>query len=224
MDSNLPRLQLELYKEIKKVMGNCILYATCLYTNKWNDKVIKFNMIVEVVTLVLVMMLNWICVSLQNGASRSLRAALWRFAELAHLIRPQKCRYTYRWKMIFYFIHMTVLSYFSALLASQSSMVRGVDITIIQYLHTNALFSTLCCRPYLVNLLPCLTRITKRQEESVQETLAAAMPKIMAALGHFANDSEIKVSIQGFLEFVSNVCFMFFCLDSRSLFACIFSA
>uniref|UniRef100_A0A668AAN5 Huntingtin n=1 Tax=Myripristis murdjan TaxID=586833 RepID=A0A668AAN5_9TELE len=95
MDSNLPRLQLELYKEIKK-----------------------------------------------NGASRSLRAALWRFAELAHLIRPQKCR------------------------------------------------------PYLVNLLPCLTRITKRQEETVQETLAAAMPKIMAALGHFANDGEIKVLLK----------------------------
>uniref|UniRef100_A0A3P9IHC0 Huntingtin n=1 Tax=Oryzias latipes TaxID=8090 RepID=A0A3P9IHC0_ORYLA len=86
MDSNLPRLQLELYKEIKK-----------------------------------------------NGASRSLRAALWRFAELAHLIRPQKCR------------------------------------------------------PYLVNLLPCLTRITKRQEETVQETLAAATPKIMAARIHFSS-------------------------------------
>ncbi|XP_061737340.1 huntingtin isoform X7 [Nerophis ophidion] len=98
MDSNLPRLQLELYKEIKK-----------------------------------------------NGASRSLRAALWRFAELAHLIRPQKCR------------------------------------------------------PYLVNLLPCLTRITKRQEESVQETLATAMPKIMAALGHFANDGEIKVLLKSFV-------------------------
>uniref|UniRef100_A0A3Q3BRW4 Huntingtin n=1 Tax=Kryptolebias marmoratus TaxID=37003 RepID=A0A3Q3BRW4_KRYMA len=98
MDSNLPRLQLELYKEIKK-----------------------------------------------NGASRSLRAALWRFAELAHLIRPQKCR------------------------------------------------------PYLVNLLPCLTRITKRQEETVQETLAAAVPKIMAALGHFANDGEVKVLLKSFV-------------------------
>ncbi|XP_029308968.1 huntingtin isoform X8 [Cottoperca gobio] len=98
MDSNLPRLQLELYKEIKK-----------------------------------------------NGASRSLRAALWRFAELAHLIRPQKCR------------------------------------------------------PYLVNLLPCLSRITKRQEETVQETLAAAMPKIMSALGHFANDGEIKVLLKSFV-------------------------
>ncbi|KAJ8272123.1 hypothetical protein COCON_G00109820 [Conger conger] len=98
MDSNLPRLQLELYKEIKK-----------------------------------------------NGASRSLRAALWRFAELCHLVRPQKCR------------------------------------------------------PYLVNLLPCLTRISKRPEESVQETLAAALPKIMATLGPFANDGEIKMLLKAFV-------------------------
>uniref|UniRef100_A0A7N8X764 Huntingtin n=1 Tax=Mastacembelus armatus TaxID=205130 RepID=A0A7N8X764_9TELE len=84
-------------------------------------------------------------VSRNNGASRSLRAALWRFAELAHLIRPQKCR------------------------------------------------------PYFVNLLPCLTRITKRQEETVQETLSAAVPKIMVALGHFANDGEIKVLLKSFV-------------------------
>lgn len=50
-------------------------------------------------------------------------------------------------------------------------------------------------RPYLVNLLPCLTRISKRPEESVQETLAAAIPKIMAAFGNFANDNEIKVPL-----------------------------
>jgi len=47
MKSNLSRIQVELYKEIKK-----------------------------------------------NGAPRCLRAALWRFAELAHLILPQKCRYS----------------------------------------------------------------------------------------------------------------------------------
>lgn len=52
---------------------------------------------------------------------------------------------------------------------------------------------SLYLRPYLVNLLPCLTRITKRQEETVQETLASSIPKIMAALGNFANDTEIKV-------------------------------
>lgn len=45
--------------------------------------------------------------SLKNGASRSLRAALWRFAELSHLIRPQKCRYEKKWlkplNLIFFF-------------------------------------------------------------------------------------------------------------------------
>lgn len=55
-------------------------------------------------------------------------------------------------------------------------------------------------RPYLVNLLPCFIAIAKRQEETVQETLAAAMPKIMAALGNFANDSEIKVSMLPMLK------------------------
>lgn len=38
----------------------------------------------------------------QNGASRSLRAALWRFAELAHLVRPQKCRYDNQVALPFY--------------------------------------------------------------------------------------------------------------------------
>uniref|UniRef100_A0A3B3R269 Huntingtin n=1 Tax=Paramormyrops kingsleyae TaxID=1676925 RepID=A0A3B3R269_9TELE len=55
------------------------------------------------------------------------------------------------------------------------------------------------CRPYLVNLLPCLTRISKRPEETVQETLATAIPKLMAALGNFANDNEIKVLLKAFV-------------------------
>ncbi|CAJ0958005.1 unnamed protein product [Ranitomeya imitator] len=59
--------------------------------------------------------------------------------------------------------------------------------------------STTCQMPYLVNLLPCLTKICKRQEESVQETLAAAVPKIMAAFGNFANDHEIKVLLKAFI-------------------------
>ncbi|XP_014662838.1 PREDICTED: huntingtin-like [Priapulus caudatus] len=98
LETNLGRLQVELYKEIKK-----------------------------------------------NGVSRSLRAALWRFADLTHLIRPQKCR------------------------------------------------------PYIVNLLPCVARISKRPEESVQETLAAAMLKIFPVLGKFTNDGEVKVLLKAFL-------------------------
>ena len=92
METNLGRLQVELYKEIKK-----------------------------------------------NGSARCLRAGLWRFADLCHLIRPQKCR------------------------------------------------------PYVVNLLPCLARISRRPEESIQETLAAAMQKLMPTLMGFTNDTEVKV-------------------------------
>ncbi|KAK3589444.1 hypothetical protein CHS0354_020780 [Potamilus streckersoni] len=99
LETNLGRLQVELYKEIKK-----------------------------------------------NGAPRSLRAALSRFAEMAHLIRPQKCR------------------------------------------------------PYIVNLLPCLTRICQREEESIQEVLLATMTKICPVLMSFANDAEVKILLKAFLE------------------------
>ncbi|XP_055860312.1 huntingtin-like [Biomphalaria glabrata] len=98
LETNLGRLQVELYKELKK-----------------------------------------------NGPSRSLRAALWRFADMCHLIRPQKCR------------------------------------------------------PYIVNLLPCVARICRREEEAVQETLSTAMPKICSALMPFANDTEVKALLKSFL-------------------------
>lgn len=98
LETNLGRLQVELYKEIKK-----------------------------------------------NGPSRSLRGALWRFADMCHLIRPQKCR------------------------------------------------------PYIVNLLPCIARVCKREEEAVQETLAASMQKICPVLMAFANDTEVKALLKSFL-------------------------
>ena len=49
------------------------------------------------------------------------------------------------------------------------------------------------CRPYIVNLLPCLGRICKREDEGIQETLMLTMQKISPALMVFANDTEIKV-------------------------------
>ncbi|GAB6024871.1 hypothetical protein CHUAL_009985 [Chamberlinius hualienensis] len=99
LESNISRIQVELFKEIKK-----------------------------------------------NGSSRSLRAALLRFADLCHLIRPQKCR------------------------------------------------------PYMVNLVLCLVQIARRTEESVQETLAASVPKICTVLGKFTTDGEIKMLLKAFLQ------------------------
>ena len=39
------------------------------------------------------------------------------------------------------------------------------------------------CRPYVVNLIPLLSKIARRKEESVQETLAESIPKIFDILG-----------------------------------------
>ncbi len=99
LDTQLGRIQVELYKEIKK-----------------------------------------------NGSSRSLRAALSRFADLCHLTRPAKCR------------------------------------------------------PYVLNLFPCLIKISERTEEDlIQETLRIAMTKIMPILATFATDNEIISVLTAFL-------------------------
>ena len=56
-----------------------------------------------------------------------------------------------------------------------------------------ALMMYLYFRPYIANLLPCLGRICKREEEGVQDTLMSTMQKICPALMMFANDTEVKV-------------------------------
>ncbi|XP_073969271.1 huntingtin isoform X3 [Rhodnius prolixus] len=82
----------------------------------------------------------------RNGSARSLRAALWRFAELAHMIRPQKGK------------------------------------------------------PNIQSLVSCIILIASREEESVLETLASSIPKIMAALGCFMSDTEVKELLQMFMK------------------------
>lgn len=77
----------------------------------------------------------------KNGSARSLRAALVRFSQLAHLIRPHKGK------------------------------------------------------PYVLNLVPCIIRISEREEEFIHETLAIHLPYIMSALGCFTVDNDIKVYV-----------------------------
>lgn len=49
-------------------------------------------------------------------------------------------------------------------------------------------------KPYVVNLMPYLVKIAERSEEQVHETLTNSLPKIMAALGCFTTDNDVKVS------------------------------
>ena len=94
-----------------------------------------------------------------------MRAALIRFADLCSMMRPQKCRLKISWSSINFF---------------------GVFFNFY-----GDILSTL--RPYVKNLLPCLIRICRRPEESIQETLASVMPKLCFVFMRFATDAEIKV-------------------------------
>ena len=51
------------------------------------------------------------------------------------------------------------------------------------------------CRPYVVNLVPCISKLCLREEEAIQETLQTAMKKICPVLMGFSNDQEVKVSV-----------------------------
>lgn len=59
-------------------------------------------------------------------------------------------------------------------------------------------------RAYVQNLLPYITRMARRTEEPLLETLASALEKIMPTLGHFTNDNEIKNLLKAFLPNLSH--------------------
>lgn len=48
----------------------------------------------------------------------------------------------------------------------------------------------------MANLFPSLIRIIERPEESIHETLANSLPKIIEVLGPFTTDSDIKVVLK----------------------------
>ncbi|KAJ8928271.1 hypothetical protein NQ314_019222 [Rhamnusium bicolor] len=58
-------------------------------------------------------------------------------------------------------------------------------------------------KPYVVNMFPSLIKIAERTEESIHETLAISLPKIMKVLGCFSSENEIKVLLKAFLANVS---------------------
>lgn len=95
-------------------------------------------------------------------------------------------------------------------------LFSGVNIIILWSIHMRCL----CCfsftvyyitfnsyifprpqkgRAYVQNLLPCVTRMARRPEEPLLDTLATALDKIMPALGHFTNDNEVKNLLKAFL-------------------------
>lgn len=77
-------------------------------------------------------------------------------------------------------------------------------------------------RPYIVNLLPCIARISKREDEAIQDILAQSMQKICPPLIGFANESEIKVIICNkyrrnfkFVQFISHLDMFILLVDTN---------
>ena len=60
------------------------------------------------------------------------------------------------------------------------------------------------CRPYLVNLLPCLDLLSQRSEEAVHEAMAGCFPQLMSVLGPHSNDNEIRILLKSFLANVGS--------------------
>ena len=60
------------------------------------------------------------------------------------------------------------------------------------------------CRPYLVNLVPCLETLALRSEEQIHETMAAAFPELFSVLGPHSHDNEIRVLMKAFLANVGS--------------------
>lgn len=65
-------------------------------------------------------------------------------------------------------------------------------------------------KPYVTNLFPNLINIADRNEESVHETLAISLPKILKVLSCFTTESEMKVKYYGSSYVLFHYCFVGF--------------
>lgn len=59
-------------------------------------------------------------------------------------------------------------------------------------------------KPYVANLFPSLIKTSERTEESVHETLALSLPRILKVLGCFTTENEMKVNTKIFLVTINN--------------------
>ena len=53
------------------------------------------------------------------------------------------------------------------------------------------------------NLLPCIVKIARRSDDSIQETLGNFMMKITVVLGKFMLEADVKVAVIAFLRWNS---------------------
>ena len=81
----------------------------------------------------------------------------------------------------------------------KNGSVRCVKSALVKFSELSPFIRPQKCRAYVVNLLPCLNKIARRNEESLHETLAECLPKLFRVLGNFTNDNEIKQLVKTLL-------------------------
>ncbi|CAG2062580.1 unnamed protein product [Timema podura] len=136
----------------------------------------------------------------KNGSARTLRAALWRFAELCHMISsPVYCEGDTLDHAV---TKAGCIQKFIVSLCNVATLCAGSSTMLQHSLAVHGCLLIWCScplhrpqkgKPYVLNLIPCILHIAQRTEEPVLETLAVAMPKIFAALGNFTSDNDVKV-------------------------------
>ncbi|XP_047128948.1 huntingtin isoform X1 [Hydra vulgaris] len=61
------------------------------------------------------------------------------------------------------------------------------------------------CRPYVANLLPCIVKIAKREDDAIQETLGVMMSKLCPVIGKFMNEDDVKILMKNFLPNIKSM-------------------
>ncbi len=78
----------------------------------------------------------------------------------------------------------------------KNGSARSLRAALLKFSEVSRLIRPQKGRAYVTNLLPCLVKVVRRQEEFVHEALAQAVPKILSALGAFTSDSESRLLLK----------------------------
>ena len=81
----------------------------------------------------------------------------------------------------------------------KNGSTRCLKAALVKFSDLAPLIRPQKCRPYVVNLLPCLIKVARRKEETIHETLADTIPRLFGVIGKFVNDNEMKLLLKSIL-------------------------
>lgn len=73
--------------------------------------------------------------------------------------------------------------------------LRSLKAALWRFSHLADLIRLPKRRQYLINFIPCIISMSRREEESIHEALMNSLPKILQSLGNFLSENDVKVNI-----------------------------